>query len=71
MDYLAILAMVQKGIIVAQALLEAGKSAEPALSAISNLVSGAQEDNVTDEMLTSTEAILDTQIEEFNLDIEA
>lgn len=68
MDILAVLALVNKGITVAQALIEAGKSAAPALEAIKNLVS--TEGEITDEQLDAVEDILDAQIEEFNLDIE-
>lgn len=70
MDYIAIFAMVQKGISIAQALIDASKDASPALAAIKNLMTGAQEGDITDEQLLAIEEILDAQIAEFNLDIE-
>lgn len=69
MDIVAILALVQKGLSVAAAIYEAGKNAAPAIQAISNLVTGAQKGTVTDEEITSTEALLDQLIADFNLDI--
>ena len=69
MDYIAILALVQKGITVAETLYEAGKSAAPALEAITALVTGAQSGTVTDDDLAKTEALLDSMIAEFNAPI--
>jgi hypothetical protein len=70
MDYLAILALVQKGITVAQALMEVSKDASPALTAIKNMLSGLPENDITDEQMLAVEELLDAQIAEFNLEIE-
>lgn len=69
MDILAILAIVEKGITVAQALLEAGQTAEPALEALKNLITGAKTGTVTDAELDQTETLLDQLISDFNLDL--
>lgn len=69
MDFAAILLLVQKGITIAEALLAAGQTAAPALTAIKNLVTGAAKGSVSDDDLAATEAQLDSLIEQFNLDI--
>lgn len=69
MDYVAIFALIAKGLTVAQALYEAGESALPAIEAISGVVTGAQAGTVTDDQLTQTEALLDQMISDFNLEI--
>lgn len=70
MDITAILTLVAKGISVIEALYEAGQTAAPALTALKDLVTGAQQGTVTDDQLTQTEALLDQLIDQFNLDIE-
>lgn len=69
MDIIAILGLVAKGLTVAQALYEAGQQAAPAIVALKNLVTGAQNGTVTNDELEKTEALLDKMIEDFNLDI--
>lgn len=69
MDIVAILALVEKGMTIIGALVEAGKSAAPAIDAIKNLVSGAQSGTVSDADLDACEAQLDQMIDDFNLDI--
>lgn len=66
MDIAAIFSLIQKGITVVTNLLEAGKSAAPALQALENLIKGAQNGKVTDQQLADTEALLDGMITEFN-----
>ena len=69
MDVMVILGLVQKGLSVAEAIYEAGKNAAPAIAAIKDLVTGAQEGTVSDEQLAQTEALLDQMLADFNLDI--
>lgn len=69
MDVLAILALVEKGIGVAEVLIAAAKDAGPALTAIKGLVTGAKNGKVTDQQLADTEALLDSLITDFNTDL--
>ena len=67
---MTIFALIEKGIAVASMAITAGKNAGPALQAVKELVTGAQQGTVTDEQLAATESILDGQIEEFNKPLE-
>lgn len=69
MDIIAILALIEKGITIAQALLAAGQSAVPAFEALKNLITGAKNGTVTDDQLNETETLLDQLISDFNLDL--
>lgn len=69
MGALAILALVEKGMMIISALIEAGKSAAPAIEAVTNLVKNGQAGEVSEEDLDKTEALLDSLIDEFNLDL--
>lgn len=69
MNFLAILAIVEKGMTVISALIAAGQEAGPAIKVITNLVTGAKAGTVTDDELNTTEASLDSMIDDFNLDI--
>lgn len=66
MDVAAIFALIQKGLTVVGTLIQAGQSAGPALSALQNLVVGAQQGEVDDQMLIATEELLDKLIANFN-----
>lgn len=66
MDAMTILGLVSKGVHVVQMLWEAGKSIEPAVKTVKNLIAGAQAGNITDEELIAIENELDKQIAEFN-----
>lgn len=68
MNIIAILELVNKGLSIASALISAGQSAEPAISALKNLTSTPNEP-ITDAQLDRVEAMLDAQIEEFNLEM--
>lgn len=70
MNYERIFDLIQKGLTIAEALLEAGTVALPAIEAVKNIVSGAQKGEVTDEELTRVEGILDGMITEFNIEME-
>lgn len=70
MDYVAIIAMVSKGLTIVKALYDAGKDAYPAIKALADLTTAAEQGDVTDDMLAETEALLDGMIEEFNAPIE-
>lgn len=65
MNAVAILAVVSKGIALAQTLIEAGQSAAPAIKALAELLSGGQAE-VTEEQLNETEKTLDALLAEFN-----
>lgn len=67
MDITAILALVEKGVSIIAALIEAGQSATPAIQALQQLVTGAKTGKITDAELDKTEAILDGMIDDFNL----
>lgn len=69
MDVMAILALVAKGVSVISALISAGESAAPAIEVVKNLITGAQKGSVTPEQLAQTEALLDSMIDDFNLEL--
>lgn len=71
MDIAAILALVEKGVTIISALIEAGQTATPAIVALKDLVTGARKGTVTDAELDKTEAILDGLIDDFNLELPA
>jgi len=66
MDAAAIFAIIEKGLTVVGTLIAVGQSATPALQALSKLVAGAQVDEVTQEDLDKTEALLDSLLADFN-----
>lgn len=65
---LAVIALVNKGIDIAQKLYAAGKDAAPALEAIKNLTSNKEP---TQADLDATEATLDGLMSELNSDLPA
>ncbi len=69
MDVAAILLLIEKGVTIISALVAAGQSAEPAIAALLKLISGAKAGSVTPEELAATEALLDQQLADFNLDM--
>ena len=69
MDVMAILLLVEKGITVINTLIAAEQSAEPAIAALLKLITGAKSGTVTPTELAATEAVLDKQIADFNLDL--
>jgi len=69
MDVAAVLALIAKGISVAEAIVQVGGEAVPAFQAIKALITGAQQGTLTDDQLTQTEALLDQMIADFNLDL--
>lgn len=69
MDIAAILALAAKAVTVIEALIAAGEEAAPAITALKNLITGAQQSTVTDDQLTQTEALLDQMISDFNLSL--
>lgn len=66
MNIVSVLALIEKGISVAELLIAAGKSAAPAFSVLKDLVTGAQNKTVSDAQLTATEAALDQLLADFN-----
>src|SRR5262249_37173613 len=69
MDVVAIFALITKAVTIIQALVSAGQSIAPALEALRKLVTGASQGTVTQADLDATEALLDQQVADFNLDL--
>ena len=69
MDALAIFALIEKGIVVLEALVAAGQNAAPAFDALKKLLTGARNGKVSDAEMTATDALLDKLLAEFNEDI--
>lgn len=69
MNLLAILALVDKGLAIVSLLIEAGQPAKVAIDAVKALTERPRQ--VTLKMLEDTEAVLDAQIAEFNLELPA
>jgi hypothetical protein len=70
MNYERIFELIAKGLSVAEALLEAGQVALPAIKAVQSIVDGSRQGGkVTDEELDATQAQLDEMIAEFNLEL--
>ena len=67
MDVAAILALVTKGISIANALITAGQSAAPAFAALQNLFKGKA--TITQADMDSTDAVLDALLDNFNLEL--
>lgn len=65
-DFTKVFSAVSKGLGVIGTLVEQGKSAVPAITAIKNLVESAKGGKVTDAQIASTEAELDKLIDDFN-----
>lgn len=66
MDIVAVMALIKKGLGVAETLIETGKSAIPAIRVLTGIVTGAENGTVTDDELTAAETLLDSQIDDFN-----
>jgi hypothetical protein len=66
MDVMAVLAIVNKVILVANTLIQAGQSAEPAITALINFAKGIKKGPITPEEIAKTDAILDALISQFN-----
>ena len=66
MDISAILDLVLKGVGVISTLISAGKSAAPAIKAVTDLITGAQAGTLTADQLNQTEVTLDALIADFN-----
>lgn len=65
-DFTRIFAVVEKGLGTIHAIAEQGKSVEPAVTAVKNLVVSAKGGKVTSEQIASTDATLDALIDDFN-----
>lgn len=68
MNVALIIGLVEKGLNVAQVLIEAGRDAKPAFDALKNLFSEKKE--ITDADLGATEKVLDELLAEFNEPLE-
>lgn len=71
MDFMAILALVEKGVTVISALISAGESAAPAIQVLTGLITGAKTQTVTQEQMDAADAALDALVADFNLDLPA
>lgn len=73
MDPIAIFALIERAITIISTLISAGQAAEPAIAGIianiRNLLSGAQAGTLTQAEMDATDALLDKQIADFNLDM--
>jgi hypothetical protein len=69
MDVATVLDLVAKGLGVINTLVTVGSNAAPAIKVVSDLVTGAQTGEVTDEQLAETERVLDQMIADFNAPI--
>lgn len=65
-DFTRVFGAIQKGLGAIHTLVEQGKAAGPAITAVRNLVESAKGGKVTDAQIASTEAELDRLIDDFN-----
>lgn len=65
-DFTRIFGVVEKGLGAIHTLVEQGKAAGPAITAVKNLVASAKGGKVTPDQIASTEATLDALIDDFN-----
>lgn len=65
-DFAKVFDVLHKGIGTVETLIAQGKSVAPAITAVKNLVESAKGGKVTAEQITSTEAVLDALIDDFN-----
>lgn len=65
-DFTRVFGVIQKGLGAIGTLVEQGRSAVPAITAVKNLVESAKGGKATDAQITATEAALDALIDEFN-----
>lgn len=63
--------LIVKGLGVVETLVDAGRSAAPAIKVLVGVATGAQQGTVTEDELTAAEALLDQQIDDFNTPISA
>lgn len=66
MDVLAVMALIAKGISIAETAIAVGKNAGPVLTTIKGLIDSFRGGTVTQEELDETEKSLDAMIDEFN-----
>lgn len=70
MNYAAIFELIAKGLSVAEALIQAGREALPAIKAVQGLVDGSRKGvEITQAQLDEVEITLDQMIDEFNLEL--
>ena len=69
MDVAAVLAIITKTVTVANALIQAGQSAEPAITALINFAKGINKGPPAQGDIDKTDATLDALITNFNLDL--
>lgn len=69
MEFTAILALITKGLTIASALIEVGGNALPTLDRLRKFVQKSFSGGVVQSDLDELETFLDSQIDEFNLDL--
>lgn len=66
MDVISIINLIDKGLGIAGMLIDAGKSAKPAIDVMLGLTKAQKEGGVTDAQLEEFERQLDALIDDFN-----
>lgn len=67
MDIAGIFGLIERGLTIANTLIDAGKSARPAIEVLLGVTQAQQQSGgVTDEQLNQFESQLDALIEDFN-----
>ena len=69
MDIAAVMALIIKGLGIAETLVAAGQEAAPTIKTLVSIATGAQQGSITAEQLLAAEDELDAQIAEFNAPI--
>lgn len=65
-DFKKVFDVIHKGVGAIRTLIEQGKSAGPAITAVENLAESAKGGKVTEAQIASTEATLDALVDDFN-----
>lgn len=70
MNYEAIIKLISKGMTVISALYQTAEDAWPAIVALKDFVTGAQNGTITPEQFAAMETLLDQLISDFNIPLE-
>lgn len=65
-DFAKVFDVLHKGVGAIETLIQQGKSAGPAITAVKNLVESAKGGKVTADQIADTETTLDALIDDFN-----
>jgi hypothetical protein len=69
MDAAAILALIEKGLILIPILIQAGEEIAPLVQRLIDVARGAQDGSITDDQLNALEADIDRRLADFNQDM--